>query len=202
MTPLQEVLERAHRLGFLGPGPVDPHVDHARAFARAVPAPPAQAADLGSGGGIPALVLAEIWPDSSWWLIESRERRAAFLEESVASLGAHARITVFHQRAEDVGNDAERRGQCDLVTARSFGAPPVTAECAAGLLRVGGRLVVSEPPVATTNRWPRAPLAQLGLEPEVTHEGPPRIQVLRLVSACPPAFPRESGRAKRRPLWS
>ena len=202
MTPLQVVLERAHRLGFLGPGPVDPHVDHARAFARVVPAPPAQAADLGSGGGVPALVLAEIWPDSRWWLIESRERRAAFLAEAVVALGAEERITVLHRRAEDVGNDPERRGRCDLVTARSFGAPPVTAECAAGLLRVGGRLVVSEPPVATTNRWPRGPLAQLGLEPEATSEGPPRLQVLRLVTACPPAFPRESGRAKRRPLWS
>lgn len=202
MTPLQDVLERAHRLGFLGPGPVDPHVDHARAFARVVPAPPAQAADLGSGGGIPALVLAEAWPDCAWWLIESRERRAAFLVEAVVALGAGHRVTVLHQRAEDVGNDPERRAGCDLVTARSFGAPPVTAECAAGLLRVGGRLVVSEPPVATANRWPRAPLAQLGLEPEVTSEGPPRLQVLRLVAACPPAFPRESGRAKRRPLWS
>ncbi|MBL8777733.1 MAG: class I SAM-dependent methyltransferase [Acidimicrobiales bacterium] len=203
MTPLQDVLERAHRLGFLGPGPVDPHVDHARAFARAVPAPPAQAADLGSGGGVPALVLAiEEWPDSLWWLIESRERRAAFLVEAVTALEASDRITVLHQRAEDVGNDPQHRAGCDLVTARSFGAPPVTAECAAGLLRVGGRLVVSEPPVATSNRWPRAPLAQLGLEPEATSEGPPRLQVLRLVTPCPTAFPRESGRAKRRPLWS
>ena len=202
MTPLQDVLERAHRLGFLGPGPVDPHVDHARAFARVVAVPPSLAADLGSGGGIPALVLADLWPDSAWWLIESRERRAAFLEESVASLGARGRITVLHQRAEDVGRDEERRGRCDLVTARSFGAPPVTAECAAGLLRVDDQLVVSEPPEPRANRWPRSPLAQLGLVPETTSEGPPRLQVLRLREACPPGFPRESGRAKRRPLWS
>ena len=86
MTPLQDVLERAHRLGFLGPGPIDPHVDHARAFARAVTSPPTLAADLGTGGGIPAFVLIEEWPESSWWLIESRERRAAFLAESVVSL--------------------------------------------------------------------------------------------------------------------
>ena len=203
MSALQDVLERAHRLGFLGPGPVDPHVDHARAFARVVAAPPALAADLGSGGGVPALVLAaEAWPESRWWLIESRERRAAFLAEAVTALGAAGRITVLHQRAEDVGNDDERRGRCDLVTARSFGPPPVTAECAAGLLRVGGQLVVSEPPEPTANRWPRAPLAQLGLVPEATSEGPPRLQVLRLREACPPAYPRESGRAKRRPLWS
>lgn len=201
MTPLQDVLERAHRLGFLGPGPVDPHVDHARAFARAVPAPPAQAADLGSGGGIPALVLVEQWPDSCWWLIESRERRASFLAESVVVMGVAPRVHVLHARAEDVGADPERRGTCDLVTARSFGAPPVTAECAAGLLKLHGALVVSEPPAPRENRWPRAPLARLGLVPEQTFEGPPRLQLLRQAELCGPEYPRESGRAKRRPLW-
>jgi len=201
VSPLQEVLERAHRLGFLGPGEIDPHVDHARAFARATTAPPTQAADLGSGGGIPALVLIEEWPESHWWLIESRERRAAFLAESVVAMGLDDRVIVLHQRAEDVGTDPERRGRCDLVTARSFGAPPVTAECAAALLKVGGCLLVSEPPEPRENRWPRAPLAGLGLVPERTIEGPPRLQVLRQCEACPPAFPRESGRAKRRPLW-
>lgn len=201
MTPLQEVLERSHRLGFLGPGPVDPHVDHARAFARLVDVPPTLAADLGSGGGVPALVLAEGWPESQWWLIESRERRAAFLVEAVRAMGASDRITVLHQRAEDVANDEQRRGRCDVVTARSFGPPPVTAECAAGLLRVGGRLVVSEPPEPTGDRWPRVPLAELGLEPEATSEGRPRLQALRLREPCPAGFPRESGRAARRPLW-
>ncbi len=202
MASLQEVLERAHRLGFLGPGPVDPHVDHARAFARAVPAAPDQAADLGSGGGVPALVLVMEWPESSWWLIESRERRAAVLAEAVRALGVAARVEVLHARAEDVGRDEGRRGHCDLVTARSFGPPPVTAECAAALLRSDGLLVVSEPPEARTNRWPRAPLARLGLEPARTVEGPPRLQVLRQTTRCAPEYPRESGRAKRRPLWS
>ena len=201
MTSLQEVLERAHRLGFLGPGPVDPHVVHARAFARLVPHGPGQAADLGSGGGVPALVLAHDWPASCWWLVESRERRAAFLSEAVVALGAAARIEVLHARAEDVGRDPERRGRCDLVTARSFGPPPVTAECAAGLLAVGGRLAVSEPPVPVANRWPRAPLARLGLAPEATAEGPPRLQLLHQEAPCPEEFPRPRGRAARRPLW-
>ncbi len=201
MSALQDVLERAHRLGFLGPGPIDPHVDHARAFARAVPVAPEQAADLGSGGGVPALVLVEAWPQSRWWLVESRERRAAFLHEAVAAMGATGRIEVLHRRAEDVGRDPERRERCALVTARSFGPPPVTAECAAALLAPDGLLVVSEPPDARANRWPRGPLRQLGLVPARTLEGPPRLQVLRRDGACPPGYPRASGRAKRRPLW-
>ena len=201
MSALQDVLERAHRLGFLGPGPVDPHVDHARAVARAVPEAPEQAADLGSGGGVPALVLIDTWPESRWWLVESRERRAAFLSEAVTAMGVHERVEVLHGRAEDVGRDDQRRGRCGLVTARSFGPPPVTAECAAALLVPNGLLVVSEPPEARANRWPRGPLAQLGLVPARTVDGPPRLQVLRLDGDCPPGYPRESGRAKRRPLW-
>lgn len=201
MSALQDVLERAHRLGFLGPGPVDPHVDHARAFARAVPEAPEQAADLGSGGGVPALVLIDTWPESRWLLVESRERRAAFLSEAVTAMGVHERVEVLHGRAEDVGRDDQRRGRCGLVTARSFGPPPVTAECAAALLVPNGLLVVSEPPEARANRWPRGPLAQLGLVPARTVDGPPRLQVLRLDGDCPPGYPRESGRAKRRPLW-
>ena len=48
--------------------------------------------------------------------------------------------------AEAAGHDPLLRGQFDLVTARSFGRPAVTAECAAPFLRREGLLVVSEPP--------------------------------------------------------
>ena len=50
------------------------------------------------------------------------------------------------------------------MTARSFGPPAATAECAAPLLAVGGLLVVSEPPDGP-DRWPADALAALGLEP-------------------------------------
>ena len=196
--PLRPVLERAATLGILGPGPIEPHLDHARAFARVTA--PERAADLGSGAGIPALVLADAWVDSRWTLIESRERRAAFLQESVAALGWDDRVAVVHGRAEDVGQDEAHRGAYDLVTARSFGPPAVTAECAAGLLRVDGHLLVSEPPEPRENRWPRAPLARLGLEPERTLDAP-RMQLLRQVSPAPAEYPRRSGSPRKRPLW-
>ncbi|OWY60784.1 hypothetical protein B7486_67305, partial [cyanobacterium TDX16] len=54
-----EVLERAKGLGFLGKGPVAQHVQHAVTYAAAVPDPgTGWVADLGTGGGIPALPLA------------------------------------------------------------------------------------------------------------------------------------------------
>src|SRR4051812_34590597 len=61
MGQLIETLEEARTAGFLGPGPVEPHIRHAQGFAAAVVAAlgrePANFADLGSGGGVPGLVL-------------------------------------------------------------------------------------------------------------------------------------------------
>ena len=73
-------------------------------------------------------------------------------------------MTILGAAAEDAGRDAEWRGGFDLVTARSFGAPAVVAECGAPFLRVGGRLVVSEPPSDGPTRWPVEGLAAVGLE--------------------------------------
>ena len=69
--PVLEALERSRALGFLGPGPLDLQVDHALGFGDTTEAhlPPGTAAgpilDLGSGGGLPGLVLAERWPDAA-----------------------------------------------------------------------------------------------------------------------------------------
>ena len=56
------------------------------------------------------------------------------------------------------------RESFDVVVARSFGRPAMTAECAAPFLLRGGHLVVSEPPGAVEGRWSAEGLAGLGLE--------------------------------------
>ena len=50
-------------------------------------APNGLAVDLGSGGGLPALVLALLWPASEWLLIDSNGRKAGWLEDAVRGLG-------------------------------------------------------------------------------------------------------------------
>ena len=166
------------------------------------PAIPKSAADLGSGGGVPGLVLACRWPDTSVALIESGERRAAFLIEAVIRLGLGGRVRVIADRAESAGHDPACRAAFDLVTARSFGPPAVTAECAAPLLRPGGRLVVSEPPREEEERWPEAGLAALGMEPaSVMGSAFFHFRVIRQVRECPPDFPRRTGVPTKRPLF-
>ena len=203
------LLEESRRRGFLGPGPVEFHLDHARAFA--VPGDgvaPARALDLGAGGGLPGLVLAAtVWPETHWTFVDAQLRRTAFLEDAVDELGLADRVEVVFDRAEEVGRDPERRGTYDLVVARSFGAPCVVAECGAPLLVPGGRLLVSEPPhVDIETRWPSAGVALVGLGPARscqvdTPSGPVHLAELQLVGAVEARYPRRVGIPAKRPLF-
>lgn len=199
---LSDVLERARALGFLGPGPVAEHLAHARAYAVALGPVAGRVADLGSGGGVPALPLAVAWPGTRWLLVERGQRRAAFLEEAVRSLGLGDRVVVHAGPAEALGRDPSARASFHLVVARSFGPPAVVAECAAPLLQVGGRLAVSEPPEPDPARWPTTALAELGLGPaeRAEHEDG-AVVVLRQERPAPTAVPRSPGRPAKRPRW-
>ena len=181
---------------------MEDHVEHSRGFADALPgAMPRRCLDLGSGGGVPGLVLADLWPDSEWVLLDGQGRRVTFLQESIERLALGSRVTAVHARAEDAGRDPGFRASFDLVTARSFGAPAVVAECAAPLLRVGGRLVVSEPPDSTGERWETPELSRLGLQVERVVTPASTFAVLEQAEVCPSRFPRRPGVPERRPLF-
>jgi SAM-dependent methyltransferase len=195
-----EVLERSRRLGYLGPGSVRVAVDHAAGFAAGVDAPPWRVLDLGSGGGVPGLVLAALWPVARVVLLDASDRRVAFLDDAVAHLGWRRRVEVVRARAEDAGRDSGMRGAFDLVVARGFGPPPVTAECGAPFLRVGGRLIVSEPPEGPS-RWPHEGLALVGLVTERSWNAPYSYRSLVLARECPDRFPRRVGVPAKRPLF-
>jgi 16S rRNA (guanine527-N7)-methyltransferase len=154
--------------------------------------------DLGSGGGVPGLVIAEARPDLRVVLLDSLERRVALLAEAIVALNWEGRVVAELARAEDTGRSPQWRAQVDAVTARSFGPPATVAECAAPLLRINGVLVVSEPP-EETDRWPADGLAPLGLLDEGSPV--PGMRRLRQVSPCPDTYPRRVGMPAKRPLF-
>jgi 16S rRNA (guanine527-N7)-methyltransferase len=214
-TALYDVLTEAREAGFLGPGPLERQLRHAEGFvtvgrrlASGSPASP-HLLDLGSGGGLPGLVVAERWPEAEVVLLDANSRRTAFLRHAVDRLALSSRVTVLQERAEVCGHQEGLRGAFDGVLARSFGRPAVVAECGAPLLRIDGWLVVSEPPPAAPgtddpdelSRWPAGPLRQLGLEAVgLVHEGFD-YRTLRQRDPCPDRFPRRNGVPAKRPLF-
>jgi hypothetical protein len=79
----------------------------------------------------------------------------------VVELDLSDRVQVVRGRAEELGHRVEHRFRYDAVVARSFGPPAMTLECAAPLLRPGGRCVISEPP--QRRAWSSTGLAEIGL---------------------------------------
>jgi 16S rRNA (guanine527-N7)-methyltransferase len=205
---LEPLLVQAAELGFLGSMPVGEQIDHALGFvfcAETDPSgPPGAVADLGSGGGLPGLVLAACWPDSRITLIDSNERRTAFLESAVERLLKGRNVVVVRGRAEEVSREEAMRQAFDVVTARSFGSPAVTAECAAPLLALGGLLVVSEPPGGEGGtRWPVEGLSELGLTAGATTRFDDRFNYQSILksAATPERYPRRVGIPAKRPLF-
>lgn len=93
--------------------------------------------DVGSGAGLPGLVLAIARPDVEWILIEPMERRVAWLTEQVDSLGLD-NVEVLRARAEDW----KRGPVLDAVTARAVSALRTLVPLTAPLVRDGGELIL------------------------------------------------------------
>jgi len=98
--------------------------------------PSARVADIGSGGGVPAIPLAIARPDARFTLIESTQKKAAFLTDVAAALGL-ANVAVRAERAEAVAADPSFGG-CDVVTARAVGKLNLLVPLAAALLFKNG----------------------------------------------------------------
>ncbi len=201
-------LAQARAFGYLGPGPLQIHVDHAYGFGQVMHEAlgvhdanaPLRIVDLGSGGGVPGLILADAWPVSTWAFVDSQQRRMATLTTVLAELGLADRCTVQVGRAEEVAHCSKLRAGFDAVVARGFAAPSVTAECAAGFLRIGGVLVVSEPP-AGEDRWSDRGLARLGLARRPSASNDFRFFVAEQVSLCSSTYPRSIGIPAKTPLF-
>lgn len=160
---LVQVLADAQRRGTLGDRPVDEVIAHARLFVAALPADVDLVLDLGTGAGVPGLVIAMERPDARVVLLDRRENRMDALRRDVAALGLGERVSVLCAEAEHAARQPDLRGSCGAVVARGFGPPAATASAAAGFLRAGGVLIVSEPPESAENRWDLEMLSHVGL---------------------------------------
>lgn len=166
---------------------------------------PAGALDLGSGGGVPGIVLALARPGVPWTLVDSVRKKADTLRGFVSALEL-AGVTVVAERAEHLGRDPAHREQHDLVTARACAALPVLAEYALPLVRIGGSVVAWKGLIGEEElRAGREAASSLGGELEIRGTGiaalgDHRFVVIRKVTATPDRYPRRPGELAKQPL--
>ncbi|NND76370.1 MAG: methyltransferase [Phycisphaerales bacterium] len=172
---LYEALGASQRLGFVGGRSISEVIEHARVFVDALSAVSGAVLDLGSGGGVPGLVIAVDRPDLAVTLLDRRTKRTDFLSRMIRRMGLTDRVTVL---AADV-DDAIRAGLTgfDGVVARGFGPPAATLRTALDLVAPAGTVVISEPP--SGDRWDPALLVELGVS---RLPSDPRVAVFRRVS--------------------
>lgn len=173
------------------------HIDDALTGLAAV-GTPASLADIGSGNGIPGLVLADALPDTHVTCIEAVRKKADWITATAARMGLE-NVSVVWARAE------EWDGRTEVVVARALAALPVLCEYAAPLLTDGGRAVFWKGAVSAREEADgRFAASVLGLSaPEVIPvPGSERrsLWVFTRVGPCPDRFPRRAGMAVKRPL--
>lgn len=167
---------------------------------------PSSAVDLGSGGGVPGMVLALARPEVAWTLVDSVAKKTDALRAFAVDLGL-ANVSVITARAEDLGRDPAHRATHGLVTARAVAALPVLVEYALPLLNERGALLAWKGPITDAElRAGAAASAELGggaprVEPSGHAAlGDHRFVIVRRERPTPARYPRRAGEPSRRPL--
>ena len=132
-----DLAERGEELGLIGPLEL-PRLwsRHVLNCALLAPLVSGRVGDVGSGAGLPGLVLAIARPDVELVLIEPMERRVEWLVHEAAALGLE-NVEVVRARAEE----AKFSPWLDQVTARAVSALGKLIPMTAPLVRSGGQLL-------------------------------------------------------------
>ncbi|KAG7954676.1 hypothetical protein I3843_11G031000 [Carya illinoinensis] len=99
--------------------------------------------DVGSGAGLPGLILAIACPDWKVTLLESMNKRCVFLENAIGLAGL-SNVRVVRGRAENLGQDLCFREKFDVAVARAVAEMRILAEYCLPLVRVGGLFVAAK----------------------------------------------------------
>jgi 16S rRNA (guanine527-N7)-methyltransferase len=161
--------------------------------------------DIGTGGGVPGLVLAIVRPDLEFVLTDSASKKTRWVSELVESLGL-SNVSVETSRLELLGRDEAFRSLFDVVTAKALAPLNVLSEFALPLLKVGGRLLAYKgPALAQEIQDADYALQELGARVHRCHGfqvGDKQTTVCELMKTQPTLdkYPRRDGVPQKKPL--
>lgn len=163
---------------------------------------PLAIADVGSGGGVPAIPLAIAMSDCQFVLVEATAKKVAFLQHAVRELGL-PNVEVVNERAEVVGQAHKtHRGAYDMVTARALGPLAVASELTVPLAKPGGliALVKGDRAEAELDEAKQALHLLHAACAGIVDTPTGNIVVLESLRKVPRDYPRRVGEPKRVPL--
>ncbi len=161
-------------------------------------------ADIGSGGGFPGMVLKIYKQDIEITLVESNNKKIAFLEHLAEVLELKG-ISFCKQRAEELGRGADRES-FDLVTARAVAGLPMLAEYCLPLVKRGGWFIPMKGRLEEELQQAKNAIGSLGgrLKEERAYQLPGGDErKLYLIEKCKTTedrYPRNTARIKKNPL--
>jgi 16S rRNA (guanine527-N7)-methyltransferase len=165
--------------------------------------------DVGSGGGLPGLVVALAREDLQVTLLEAVQKKVRFLEYAKQSLQVE-NATVVLGRAETFARDEAQRESYDVALTRAVASLPVVLEYCSPFVRVGGHVVAMKGAISEDELEKGLSAGErLGVEIEEVVRVQPflgetesgrRLLVFTKSRATPERYPRRVGLAKKRPL--
>lgn len=157
-------------------------------------------ADVGSGGGVPGLVLAIVWPQATHLLIESTGKKAAFLRSTADALSLRS-VEVRSERAESLARGPLRESM-DVVTSRAVARLPILLELCLPLVREHGHMVTikGEKAAAEVTESVRALGTLRGAVTDCIRTPTGTVVVIEKVGKTPRRYPRPAGEPQKSPL--
>jgi 16S rRNA (guanine527-N7)-methyltransferase len=162
--------------------------------------------DVGSGAGVPGVVLAMCLPSVKVTLLDATKKRVDFLNRVCETLQLNARA--IHMRCEDAARDPQYRDAFDCATARAVASLPVLLELSLPFVRPGGFFLAYKGP-ALEDELPasKSALFLLGGKarapvflPIPGRDWDHRLLIVDKFKATPVAYPRKNGEPEKNPL--
>jgi len=161
--------------------------------------------DLGTGGGLPGLVLAMVFPDSRWTLVDATRKKVDAVAEFARILMLR-NVTVRHGRAETLAHVPDLRERFEGVVSRAVAPLPTLLELSRGFVHQGGVVAAVkgttwQEEVRTASR--ARELLRLGRpQTDVVTSAvrPTWLVSMRATGPAPAAYPRRDGLPRTQPL--